>query len=200
MMWLCTDWQIDWTAVAAGVAFGIWFVDFVRRWMERRAAAKLLAQLMLIELGNIRAYLLGMAADLLADKPPQDQARLDKLIDEDPACRRQLLRYPDDLQSDALRRLAERVDVLPVFFATSLSLAFSGLNSVVKMCHVIGSSRHDGLHGPHIPVLREHIADAISSIREAEQDAARLARASWLSRWLRCRRHAGIKQNQPLAP
>jgi hypothetical protein len=42
--WIRTDWAIDWTAVAAVIALGIWLADLLRKRGERKAAAHVLAQ------------------------------------------------------------------------------------------------------------------------------------------------------------
>ncbi|MEG3788810.1 hypothetical protein V1318_01625 [Lysobacter sp. CCNWLW3] len=38
------------------IALSVWLIDLLRKHGERKAAARVLAQLMLIELGNLRAY------------------------------------------------------------------------------------------------------------------------------------------------
>ena len=185
MGWICTDWAIDWTAVAAMIALGIWLADLLRKRSERKAAARVLAHLMLIELGNLRAYLLGMSVDLRANRSTEAQAELDARISMQAEFRRQLLGYQDNLQSETLRRLSERVDVLPSFFATSLALAFSELNAVIHLSRLVGESPHDGMHAESMPDLRAAIGDAVIAIEDAEKDAAALARVSRFDAWRR---------------
>lgn len=185
MGWICTDWAIDWTAVAAMIALGIWLADLLRKRSERKAAARVLAQLMLIELGNLRAYLLGMSVDLRANRSTEAQAELDARISMQAEFRRQLLGYQENLQSETLRRLSERVDVLPSFFATSLALAFSELNAVIHLSRLVGESPHDGLHAEQMPDLRAAIGDAVIAIEDAKKDAAALARVSRFDAWRR---------------
>lgn len=48
-MWVCTDWAIDWTAVAAVTAITIWLVDMWRRRQQRRATERFLSQMIIAE-------------------------------------------------------------------------------------------------------------------------------------------------------
>lgn len=189
MLWACTDWQIDWTAFAAVVALSVWLIDLVRKLRERHAAAKVLAQLILIELQIISAYLQGFSMDLMTDASDEERGEYDYTISERQEIRIQLLNYVERFQALDLRRLAERVDVLPAMLSVSLSLFFSELSAVVQFLKVIGGDRHDGVHYINIPRLRSAVTSTIQYTERAMKDAGKLAKVPLMLKWRMRLRH-----------
>lgn len=189
MLWACTDWQIDWTAVAACIALGIWLLDHIKKERERRRAARSLAQHILLSLQIVSAYLHRMAIDFKSEGSEEERDKFDRRISDDRNFRAALLEYIKCFQLDDIRRLSERADVLPADFSVSLVLFFSEMNSVLEMAKVMGESMHDGTHYENMGELRTSIADAIRYTDRAMNDAMRLSRVPLMLKWRMRLRH-----------
>ncbi|MHC8314361.1 hypothetical protein [Pseudomonas sp. LB3P31] len=95
-MWLCTEWEINWDAVAAVatasaaiIALVIWSCDKFQRKRERCASAKLLAQIMTtpvgatqVEIAKFRCIVMQSSGDqsYLLDLVNDENARKDLAI------------------------------------------------------------------------------------------------------------------------
>lgn len=140
-MWLCTEWKIDWdavaavaTAAAAIIALIIWSFDKAQRKRERAASAKLLAQIMTtpvgatqIEIAKFKFYVVPSDSDqtYLLDVLNDENARKDLAV--------QVTKITIDLPSQFL----DKADIFSETVNNRLANAFSQVNRLKKMSSLL---------------------------------------------------------------
>lgn len=163
MPWICSNWQVNWTAIAACIALTVFVVDVVRRWFERRISAQLMAVAATPELWEARA-LLKDALELLA---PATRLTLQHY--------QQVRQLIDGASLTDLDKLRENAGALPIGSARAFVY---GVRNFVQLQRII---RHPNFYAK---VAAAQPTDQIwevlrTTIEEALKYIERAALATW---------------------
>ncbi|HEL3246306.1 MULTISPECIES: hypothetical protein [Stenotrophomonas] len=140
-MWICTDYKIDWTAVAAGIALWIWAHDTLRRRKERAASRRLLAQIMTKPFMEAEIEIARFRESLVATFGEQASAR--QLVDTPVEGREQIhskaLRVALDLPSQFI----DKADLFDSISASLVAKAFSQIGYLHRLWKLQVDSNED---------------------------------------------------------
>lgn len=168
-MWLCTEWKIDWdavaavaTAAAAIIALIIWSFDKAQRKRERAASAKLLAQIMTtpvgatqIEIAKFRCYVVPSDGD---------QTYLVDLLNDENA-RKDLAAQATKITIELPSQFLDKADIFSETVNNRLANAFSQVNRLKKMSSLLGDLPDSAMEDE----ISQHLMAVLNQIKESEQ-------------------------------
>jgi hypothetical protein len=168
--------EIDWTAIAAGIALFIWIADKFQRSRERSATRRLLAQIMTSPIGNARLDVVkirfGLAengAEQLQDLANSRDARVE---------------FWDQVKSlnvDLPPQFYDKADIFDTSTTRTLAVALSAVNelrSIVKMTSELAASATEDDVYAHIRTVGEKVVAADAALEHAFDELIRVGRVS----------------------
>jgi hypothetical protein len=171
-MWLCTEWKIDWdavaavaTAAAAIIALIIWSVDKAQRKRERAASAKLLAQIMTTPVGATQVEIAKFRCYVVPSDSDQTYL-LDVLNDEN--ARKDLAAQASKITIDLPSQFLDKADIFSETVNNRLANAFSQVNRKKKMSSLLADLPDSALEEE----ISQHLMAVLNQIKEAEQATA----------------------------
>lgn len=189
MMWLCTNWQIDWTAISTVVATVAALGALLGYWLRRNARVRLLARLILADLVFLHVHLQRKMALIGADAEEELQGYFDAMVAIDDKQRARVVHLPSDLPGlKVLRQHASELDVLPVNFSDALAkvlLEFSLLEAAASDLDSVGEGDQPTAMGK-MESFRKGYVSLQAAISEAQDIGSRILKSRWrgaLARW-----------------
>ncbi|MGV7173285.1 hypothetical protein [Xanthomonas axonopodis] len=161
-MWLCKDSGLDWTAIAALIALGIWVADGLRRARERAATRRLLAQIMTAPVGAAQIDIARFRASVVPSNG--DTTTLLNLIDSQ-ALRRVFAGKAYEVKVELPSQFLEKADLFGEKTANRLALALSQTSRL----HSAWKIASDVPDGGDEKELHNHIQAALEQIQETEK-------------------------------
>jgi len=169
-MWLCTDWKIDWdaisavaTAAAAVIALCVWLYDKHQRRLERKASARLLAQIMTTPVGAAHVQISKFRSDLF----PAGSDPLFGTLREDKAARQRLAEKASAITIELPSQFLDKADFFSEAVSSSLANAFSEVNRLKQFVGLFG----DLSDQEQQEVIDVHLMTVLNQIKEAETAA-----------------------------
>ncbi|MEX5340809.1 hypothetical protein [Pseudomonas sp. I2] len=169
-MWLCTDWKIDWdaisavaTATAAVIALCVWIYDKCQRNVERKASARLLAQIMTTPVGAAHVQISKFKSDLF----PTGSDPLIGALREDKEARRLLAEKASAITIDLPSQFLDKADFFSEAASSSLANAFSQVNRLKQFVGLLADLADKEAQD----VIDLHLKTALYQINEAEAAA-----------------------------
>lgn len=166
-MQLFEGYELDWTAIAALIALGIWVVDGMRRSRERAASRRLLAQIMTTPVGIAQIDIARFRS--LVAPPNGDTANILSLIDSR-AFRETFASKALEVKLELPAQFLEKSDLFGEKTANCLALALSEigrLHIVWKLAAEVSDGLDGGEAEDHVHLALEQIQKAESAIGEA---------------------------------
>jgi hypothetical protein len=171
-MWLCTEWKIDWdavaavaTSVAAIIALIIWTYDKSQRKRERAASAKLLAQIMTTPIGATQVEIAKFRSTFVPSNG--DQSYLVDLLNDENA-RKYLATKAAQITIDLPSQFLDKADFFSETVNNRLANAFAQVNRLKMMSSLLG----DLSDSANEEEINQHLMAVLTQIKEAEQAAA----------------------------
>ncbi len=130
-MWICTDYKIDWTAVAAGIALWIWAHDTLRRRKERAASRTLLAQMMTKPFMEAEIEIARFRESLVASFGEQASAR--ELVDTPVAGREKIHAKALRISLDLPSQFIDKADLFDSDSASLVAKAFAQIGYLHRL-------------------------------------------------------------------
>ena len=161
-MWFCEGSKIDWTAVAAVIALGVWLYDKYQRRGERAASARLLAQIMITPVGAAQVELAKLRCAVVPANG--DLSYLHSLLNtqeirEDLATKASLVTI--DLPSQFL----DKADLFSKDLNINLARAFSDVSRLKMFCRLLADLSDSALEKD----INELAMEALKQVQEAEK-------------------------------
>jgi hypothetical protein len=161
-MWLCKDSGWDWTAIAALIALGIWVADGLRRYRERVAARRLLAQIMTAPVGAAQIDIARFRTSVVPSTG--DTTTLLGLVNSQ-ALRRIFANKAYEVKVELPSQFLEKADLFSERTANRLAFAFSQTSRL----HSVWKIASDVPDGQDEKELHNHIQAALEQIQETEK-------------------------------
>jgi len=168
-MWLCTEWKIDWDAVAAvatsaaaTIALIIWSFDKAQRKRERAASAKLLAQIMTTPVGATQTDIAKFRSYVVPSDGDQTYV-VDLLNDEN--ARKDLAAQATKITIELPSQFLDKADIFSETVNNRLANAFSQVNRLKKMSILLGDLPDSATEDE----ISQHLVAVLSQIKESEQ-------------------------------
>lgn len=169
-MWLCTDWKIDWnaisavaTAAAALIALSVWLYDKRKKSLDRKASARLLAQIMTTPVGAAHVQISKFRSDLF---PPGSDPLLGTLR-EDKDARQRLAEKALAITIELPSQFLDKADFFSEATSSSLANAFSEVNRLKQFIGLFGDLADKEAQD----VIDLHLMTALNQIEVAEKAA-----------------------------
>ncbi len=171
--------EIDWTAFAAITALVIWLVDGYRRRKERRASARLLAQIMLTPVGVAQIEIAKLRSVVV---PPGggDTKYLFDVLDSQTG-RKDLASRASLVTLDLLPQFLDKADLFSEIVSNRLAWAFSQINRLRSLSQLLGDmpdSADEEEIAQHVKVVLTQIQETEQAIGEAFQALLNEGRSS----------------------
>jgi hypothetical protein len=171
-MWLFTEWNINWdavaalaTAAAAIVALIIWSLDKAQRKRERAASAKLLAQIMTTPIGATQIEIAKFRCSVVPSDGDQSYL-LDVLNDEN--ARKDLAAKATKITIELPSQFLDKADIFSETVNNKLAYAFSQVNRLKKVSSLLG----DLPDSANEEEINQHLMAVLNQIKEAEKATA----------------------------
>jgi len=167
--------DVDWTAVAAGIALFIWVADKIQRSRERSATRRLLAQIMTSPIGNARLEIVAVRSQLAIDGASQLQQLLIS-----PKARTALWERVQAISVDLPSQFYDKADTFDRSTATILAAAVSSVNevrSIVRMTSELPVNTANEDFYNHINLIGQKVIDSDTALERAFTQLARVGRA-----------------------
>ncbi|KUF34291.1 hypothetical protein [Xanthomonas phaseoli] len=161
-MWLSKDSGIDWTAIAALIALGIWLVDGWRRRRERAATRRLLAQIMTTPVGVAQIDIARFRVSVVPSSG--DTTNILNLIDSQ-ACRAAFAAKAFEVKLDLPSQFLEKAGLFGERTSNRLALALSQ-TSRLHMAWKLAADIPDGVDEKE---LHNHVHHALEQIQATER-------------------------------
>lgn len=168
-MWLCTEWKIDWDAVAAVATAGaaiialiIWSFDKAQRKRERAASSRLLAQIMTTPVGATQIEIAKFRCYVVPSEDDQTYL-LDVLNDEN--ARKDLAAQATKITIDLPSQFLDKADIFSETVNNRLANAFSQVNRLKKMSSLLADLPNSAMEEE----ISQHLMAVLTQIKEAEQ-------------------------------
>ncbi|WP_283190711.1 hypothetical protein [Pseudomonas sp. PMCC200344] len=184
-MWLCTEWKIDWDAVAAVatasaaiIALIIWSYDKFQRKRERSASAKLLAQIMTTPVGATQVELAEFKRTLSSSNG--DRSYLVDLLHNEEA-RKDLASKALQITIDLPSQFLDKADIFSEVVNNRLANAFSQVNRLKTASRLLGQlsdSADEEEVDKHVMAVLTQISEAEKATEEAFQALLKAGKSS----------------------
>ncbi|WP_434671941.1 hypothetical protein [Pseudomonas sp. R1-15] len=168
-MWLCTEWKIDWdavaavaTAAAAIIALIIWSFDKAQRKRERFASAKLLAQMMTSPLGDTQIEIAKFRCYVVPSDG--DQTYLVDLLNDENA-RKDLAAQATKITIELPSQFLDKADIFSETVNNRLANAFLQVNRLKKMSSLLADLPSSAMEDE----ISQHLMAILNQIKESEQ-------------------------------
>ncbi|MFL1493565.1 MULTISPECIES: hypothetical protein [Pseudomonas] len=168
-MWLCTEWKIDWdavaavaTAAAAIIALIIWSFDKVQRRRERAASAKLLAQIMTTPFGAAQVEI---AKFRCVVRPLNGDQTYLAALKNDENVRQDLANKATKVRLDLPSQFLDKADIFTEKVNNRLANAFAQVNRLEKICSLLGDLPNSASETD----ITMHINSVLTQIKETEE-------------------------------
>jgi len=161
-MWLCEGSKIDWTAVAAVIALGVWLYDKYQRRGERLASARLLAQIMTTPFGAAQVEVAKLKRTVCP--PDGDQSYLLSLLSTQEA-REDLASKASLVTIDLPSQFLDKADFFSEHVNNRLACAFSQVSRLKTVCRLSGELPDSASEEE----INEHLQAALNQIKEADK-------------------------------
>lgn len=186
MPWLCVNWAIDWTAVAAVTALVIWIVDGWRRSRERAATARLLAQIAITPLAECQVQVAKFSG-ALGDPDAKGVPLLGAAIESGDA-RLWILNSSIALRFDLPQQFIDKTDLFGEGVSNRLAYSLVGLSrirSIAQLAIDAGESGNKQAVTNALEELGRQTQETELVIAQAFQALLKAGRASWRYRIFR---------------
>ncbi|MGN8103424.1 hypothetical protein [uncultured Pseudomonas sp.] len=175
-MWLCANWKIDWnaisavaTAAAALIALSVWLYDKHQRRLERKASARLLAQIMTTLVGAAHVQISKFQSDLF---PTGSDPLIGSLL-QDKNARKQLVEKASAITIELPSQFLDKADFFSEAVSSTLANAFSEVNRLKQFVGLFG----DLADKERQDVIDLHLMTVLNQIKTAETAAEAAFRA-----------------------
>ena len=178
-MWICTDYKIDWTAIAAGIALWIWVHDTLRRRKERAASRRLLAQIMTKPFMEAEVEIARFRESLVARFGGEASARelLDTPVEGREQIQAKALRVTLDLPSQFI----DKADLFDSISASLVAKAFAQIGYLHRLWKLQVESNDDVDAQGRLRLAAaafEQVAGTENAIKEALNAMVRVGKVS----------------------
>lgn len=177
-MWFCEGSKIDWTAIAAVIALGIWLYDKHQRRGERIASARLLAQIMTTPFGAAQVEVAKLKRAVVPSSG--DQSYLLSLLHNQDT-RNDLASKASLVTIDLPSQFLDKADLFSVQVNGRLASAFSAVSRLNMACRLAGDlpdSASEVEINEHVMAVLHLVKEADESITEAFQSLLRAGSSS----------------------
>ncbi|MNC30943.1 hypothetical protein D3C81_1306180 [compost metagenome] len=166
--------NIDWTAVAAGVALFIWVADKALRSRERSATRRLLAQIMTSAVGDARLEVVKIRSKLAEDGAEQLVS-----LATSPEARVALWCRVSSLMVELPSQFYDKADIFDSSTTRALAAALSAVNelrSIVRMTSELDSSAEVEDLSDHVRTIGEKVIAADAALKQAFDELIEVGR------------------------
>ena len=182
-MWICTNYKVDWTAVAAAIALWIWAHDTLRRRRERAASRRLLAQMMTKPFMEAEGEIALFRTSLVATFG--NQASSQELANATVAAREQFHSKASRVKLDLPNQFIEKADLFDPSSSGRVANAFAQIGYLHRLWKLM-SEPHEDMDSDGMLLVGAAAFKQVTITEEAIKDAlGAMLKAGRLPWWLR---------------
>lgn len=183
-MSICEGSKLDWTAIAAIVALGIWLVDGCRRRRERAASRRLLSQIMTVPIMEAQMEMAKFRTSLV-QLPAAGEVPAISMLASDAEARVRFSNVALRVRIDLPSQFVEKADLFGQLSSNRVANAIAQVGYFHRLWKILGEQGADA-RSDDVPRILEAALKQVTVTEEAINEALaatlRDGKASW---WLR---------------